>query len=313
MKKTFSLILLVFSFISIWGQERYFSNASSGLIVREEASAKATRIGKLTYGTLVNIEEKTNMKYEVIEDGDTIQSEWVKIKYENFPFLDINDKSYEWNKTGFVVKHYLQKLEKASIKLNQIDSTTFYQRSKKPIKYSLVKVSSFEKVKKMLSDRVKWGNSSLLEEGMAIDKIILPNGQTLEIDEKEIDILFVSYYPTEEILLFEGGHSSDYSISIKTGETLETVGNPEYIIASPKNTHRLNGFFSGHECVTYFFQKKMNGSFTYLARLDLNYDICTIKEFSWINETTFMFSTMNYANISSNGLYAYFLGELKTR
>ena len=64
------------------------------------------------------------------------------------------------------------------------------------------------------------------------------------------------YYPEYGILLLEGGHSSDMCFSIKTGESDLTIGNPEYIISSPKNTYRLNGSFGGQECISYFFQKK---------------------------------------------------------
>jgi len=312
MTKTVLFIFFLFNFISIWSQERYFANASSGLIVREEASANAARTGKLAYGSLVNILDKTSINYEVIEDGNTIQSEWVKVKYDNFPYLDTNDGPYERNNKGFVVKYYLQKLIKASLKVAKIDSTRFYQLYKKPIKHTPKKLTSFEEVKKLLSHRVTWGKNNMLADGNAIDKIFLPNGQTLNIDEKNVDFGFVAYYPTEEILLFEGGHSSDYSISIKTGEKLETVGNPEYIIASPKNTVRLNGFFGGQECISYFFQKKVNGKFTYLTEFYSDYDVCTFKEFYWTSETTFIYSIMINGNYSINGQEEFFMGNINT-
>jgi len=311
MKKTVVFIFFLFNFISIWSQERYFTNAANGLIVREEAGTKAARIGKLPYGSLVNILDKTSISYEVIEDGDTIQSEWVKVKYDNFPYQDINDESYEWNNKGFVVKYYLEKLIKASLKIDKIDSTRFYKLYK-PIKHTPKKLTSFEEVKKLLSHRVTWGKNDMLEDGNAIDKVFLPNGQTLNIDEKNVDFGFVAYYPSEEILLFEGGHSSDFSISIKTGEKLETVGNPEYIIASPKNTVRLNGFFGGQECVSFFFQKKVNDQYIYLTEFDKTHDPCLFKRFYWISETQFIYSTMINGYYSGSGKEDFFMGSINT-
>ena len=108
----------------------------------------------------------------------------------------------------------------------------------------------------------------------------------------------------------EGGHSIDVCISITSGETESTIGNPQYINPSPKNTYRLNGHFGGQECISYFFQKKENGKFMYLTEYNLDDDICTFKNFLWISENEFVFSKMNYFIDSGNGIEEYFKGKI---
>ena len=116
-----------------------------------------------------------------------------------------------------------------------------------------------------------------------------------------------AYYPEYDILVLEGGHTIDVCFSLATGETENTIGNPEYMVSSPKDTYRLNGIFGGQECISYFFQKKEEGKFTYLTALDFEYDICTFKAFYWISENEFIYKKMNY---SGNGKEAYYKGEI---
>lgn len=287
MKAHVILCMLFLNTIGLWSQERYFVTAANGLNVRETATTHAAKVGKLPYGALVSIVEITKVDYEIAEEGKTFQSQWVKIKYDNFPYVNPQNFASEWSNTGYVVQYYLEKLNKRSIVYHTIDSTTFYSLYKEPAPDNPTKITSFEEVKKRLDGRVKWIASPLFEESQVIDEIYLPNGQVLDIDEDTIDFAFRAYYPSEEILVFEGGHSSEFAINLKTGETLETTGNPDYVISSPNQEYRLNGWFSGQECSHYFFQKKMGDSYVYLAGLDE--DICYFTKFCWLNEGEFVY------------------------
>ena len=145
-----TLFVLFFNFISLWSQERYFVHAPNGLNVREEASANAAKVGKLPYGALVNILETTNINYEVTEEGKTFPSQWVKVKYENFPYINPKNPTYKSDYMGYVVQYYLEKLNKKSIVTHSIDSTTFYSLYKESIApYKPTKITSFEEVKKI--------------------------------------------------------------------------------------------------------------------------------------------------------------------
>ena len=121
---------------------------------------------------------------------------------------------------------------------------------------------------------------------------------------------FSGYYPQYDILVMEGGHSMDIAFSIETGASEVTIGNPEYIVTSPKNTYRLNGYWEGQECVSYFFQKNVNGRFVYHTKFNWNYEICTFKEFTWVDESTFIYSIMDYDTATKSEIEKYFKGKM---
>lgn len=311
MKNATLIIFILLHISSLWSQESYFSTASSGLIVRKEPTTKSERIGKLPYGALAEILEETAVTYQVTEGNNTITSIWVKVKYDNFPFIDKNVEGYQWDKTGYVVKHYLQKLNKAHVTVEEIDRATFNKLYKEPIPYEPIKFTDFEDVKKTLSHRTEWVDSEWLELE-ALNKIFLPNGKILNIDANSVDFGFIAYYPSEETLLFEGGHSSDFSISIRTGESLETVGNPDYIVYSPSGKYRLNGWFPGQECSSYFIQEKTGDYYTYLTGFEYGDDtfannLCYFKKFAWVDDGKFVYSLPFYSGDDSK----YFIGEIK--
>lgn len=114
-------------------------------------------------------------------------------------------------------------------------------------------------------------------------------------------------------MVLEGGHSSDICYSIKNGGETQTVRNPEYIESSPKTDYRLNGYFSGQECVYYFLEKKENGVFKFYSDLDLwsDLNICFFKHFYWIGKTQFIFSKLSYDNKGRNEFEEYYKGEIK--
>ncbi|WP_324027823.1 SH3 domain-containing protein [Maribacter sp. BPC-D8] len=315
MKKVIYLFFLL-NYVLVWSQDYYFSNATSGLILRKEATINSERIGKLTYGTLCQIIEETDIKYTNSENNEKINSEWVKIKYDNFPFLDINDKEYDRDKTGYVVKEYLENLNKSSIKIvtRKIDSLTFFTSYKKT-NHAPTKLIDLKEIEKMLSGRVKWIDNPMADEGRekVIKNIFLPNGQILNLGSELVNFDVVAYYPSEEILLFVVRDTIEFSISIKTGETINTIGNPEYILHSPSRKYRLNGWFSGQECGSYFFQEKKGNDFVYLTdfltgtkRFDK--DKCSFDKFYWVSDDEFI-----YSYIKDNGIKKYIKAKIKTK
>lgn len=294
------------------GQENkvYIVNAPTGVIIRNEPVFNSSRIGKLPYGKTIELLEKTNIKQQLIDKGDTINGVWLKIKYNNFPFICSESESEQekWNLEGYVFSEYIEELNKANIKIKELDSLQFFQLFINTKPYKPIKIESIEETERMLLNNVKWKVVDYL--GRVIDEIRLENGQTLRINQKSNDMGFVAYYPLEKILLFEGGHSSDYSISLQTGESLETVGNPEYIIESPNRKLRLNGWFPGQECSSYFFQEKSGDGYRYL--IDFGWgtlfgeNVCYFEKFCWISDNEFVYSYMDYSG--DNGIKKYYKG-----
>ncbi|WP_158974273.1 SH3 domain-containing protein [Cellulophaga sp. L1A9] len=298
MKKIIFIGLSLFAIFLMHSQETHFSIASSGLIIREKPNSTANRIGKLPYGSTVSLLQKTGLKHQTIEDGAPVTGEWVKIKFYNFPYIVSENEAYNYQEEGYVLSTYLEELHKATIIHQEIDSLKFYSLYKKQIPADIQRITSAQEAEKLLASKVRWKNVPYL--GRSIDEIILENGQVLRINQKNNDYGFVAYYPTEEIILFEGGHTSDYSISLKTGESLETVGNPEYIVASPNKKLRLNGWFPGQECSSYFFQEHVGNDYTYLIDFGwgtetFGQQVCNFNKFYWVNEDTFMYSYSAYS------------------
>ncbi len=284
----------------------YSTIAASGLIVRAEPGINSTRIGKIPYGSIVELLEETEVRFSTIENGDTIKGFWVKIKFNNVPFRVLDPGINKFKEEGYVFSGFIEKLHKANIEITKIDSLKFYELYQVPSSSNLKKITSQKEVEGLLTSKVKWKESEMVE-GRMVDKVILNNKHVLHFLPD--DLSFIAYYPSEEIILFEGGHSSDFSISIKTGESLETVGNPDYIIESPNKAFRLNGWFSGHECSSYFFQKKSGDKHVYLTDFGLEsekhgLDICYFNKFCWLDDGTFIFSFTN------SSIQEYYLGQL---
>ena len=235
------------------------------------------------------------------------------MKFSNFPFIVSNSKVYKNDGVGYIFSCFIEKMNKATIETKTIDSLTFYKLYKTQKPSNRIKITSEKEAEKLLVSRVKWKNVQYL--GWTIDEIILDNGQKLYINQKSNDSNFVAYYPTEGIIVFEGGHSSEFSISIKTGESLETVGNPASISESPNSRIRLNGWFPGQECSSYFFQEKTGGTYKYLVdfgfgTVEFGDDVCYFNKFCWLNNQEFMYSYTAYSNGGENSYEKYAISQI---
>lgn len=309
MKLIIILILSLFGILNLNAQEKYMSIAPSGLIVRDAPDSNSNRIGKLPFGSVVELLNITNVKHQI--KSENLKGVWVKVKFENFPYVVSDSKNFDFFEEGYVFSGYLEKLNKAKISSTEMDSIQFFKFFKK-IKHKIPEeIKSQEKVEILLKSQVFWKNTK--EMGRVIDKIKLDTNQTLVINQKTNDYSFISYFPLEKVILFEGGHNSDYSISLKTGEILETVGNPRYIINSLNKKFRLNGWFPGQECSSYFFQEVNGNRLIYL--IDFGWgnekygkNVCNFNKFQWISDTEFIYSFTDYS--SDKGVERYFKNKL---
>ena len=316
--KLYIILPLLLVFQNAIAQEYYYVNAENGLNVRVEPKLTSKKITKLLFGQVVEKISNTNIELSIEDDGTELKGHWVKIKYSNYPYLvpkDDNIIAYQ----GYVFDGYLKKMKlDNSITITKIDKSK-YEDLLKDATTHVNKPKSIrhrDSIEAILRGRVEWfptdDEDKNIMEG-TIKSITKANGQKLMINEDSADFYlneeFGGYYPEYDILVLEGGHTSDMSFSLQTGATTETVGNPEYIIASPQNTYRLNGFFGGQECISYFFQKKVDGKFTYLTEFDLDNDLCRFKTFYWITETKFIYSLGNHWDDSIDGK-EFFIGNI---
>ena len=313
------VLLLIFISSNSYGQDYYFVNAESGLNVRSDSNLSSKKIAKLPFGIMVEKIADSEKEFIINDNGMQVKGKFVKIKYGNFSCIKYGnyDGSYSY---GYVFDGYLKKVKNDDlITIKQIDKVTYNELSQKASKeiHKPKAIKNLDSIKMMLKNRVDWVSESETAQYLvsnAIKSIHLENGLKLIYNPRCVDFGFSEgysgYYPEEDILVLEGGHGSNVCFSIATGETELTIGNPEYMVSSPNNSYRLNGFFGGQECISYFFQKKENGKFVYLTQLNSDFDICTFKTFYWMSETSFIYTTVNYMTDSVNGTEEYFMGEI---
>ncbi|MFK8273194.1 hypothetical protein [Capnocytophaga canimorsus] len=189
--------------------------------------------------------------------------------------------------------------EDLPLEIHQISEKEFHTaQSKAPKSDSIPKITNFAQAEKLLKNIVTFRK---YEERMLFpQEIRFRNGTKLDtIYDLLNEIGFAAYFPTEDILLFEGGHSSDVSFNLSNGKQTEEVGNPDYVIASPNNRVRLNGFYGGQECVFYFIQQYKNGQWQKTINLDHIFEkittkmLCNLSAF-WADDTTLYLAYPNY-------------------
>ena len=205
-----------------------------------------------------------------------------------------------------------------SIAIYKMDSILFFKlQASHPVSQdTLPYLSDYATAKALLQGRVIFGGYN--QETGAIDSSI--NGEMIYAlkSTKGPDILaheqpyywdmaFSRYYPTEDILVCEEGHSSDFSFDLKHAVIgPERVGNPAYIRASPTEKYRLNGWFPGQECSDYFIQIKKDNHYELYTRLPMDltkegFDLCTLQEEFWVDDHTLLFRN-HYFGVSDERL-----------
>lgn len=187
-----------------------------------------------------------------------------------------------------------------SITVERIDSLAYYRAKNSVVKKKPIeKITDFKIAQKLLAGIVEFESVDGSKGFQAVKKIYFRNGKKLESREDFDGETFVAYFPSEDILLCEGGHTSDMSFNLKNGKRTEEIGNPDVISASPRNNFRLNGYFGGQECYSYFLQKKKNGEFEKVIQLDeefekiTNHWLCTVSDSFWVDEKTLYLTEKN--------------------
>jgi len=188
-----------------------------------------------------------------------------------------------------------------SIIIEVLDSSQFYteKHATKNTNKQLEKITHFETAKKLLNGIVEfYDDKEAGDDSHRLRRILFRNGDILNSSNDYA--YFVAYYPSEDVILFEGGHSTDLSYNLKNGKQTEEAGNPDYIVDSPNNELRLNGFYGGQECVSYFIQKNRKGNFENTIPLSEAFighknSLCGVKEAFWTdNNTLYLKEIANY-------------------
>lgn len=236
-----------------------------------------------------------------------------KVENETLPDSTISDTIIDE-----VVPQEIDAEKSYSISVETIDSVAFYQAKKNaPRNKPIEKITDFEIAKKRLAGIVEFSANDEYGEYQAVRKINFRNGTNWGNANDFDGEFFVAYFPSEDILLCEGGHTTDVSFNLKNGKQTEETGNPDVIVTSPNKLFRLNGHFGGQECYSYFLQKKINGEFEKILQLDEEFKkitkiwLCSIGESFWTDDSTLFVTENNYAGPNGKAEKKYFKILLK--
>lgn len=186
------------------------------------------------------------------------------------------------------------KITNYSIEVEVIDSLKYnsIKRNSKVLEKNLIKITNINEAKKILNGIVEFDENKDFGENPAVKKIFFRNGKKYQNNNEFDYYFFIAYFPEEDILLCEGGHSTDVSFNLKNGKETEEAGNPDLFIFSPNNKFRLNGSYDGQECNGYFLQVEKNKNFEKIINLEqevkrqTKISICNIRDGFWSNNNT---------------------------
>lgn len=208
---------------------------------------------------------------------------------------------------------------KYSIAVENLDSIRFFKtknsanyQKKKP-----KKITDFNEAQKYLKGIVEFNQNKEFTEYQIVKNINFRNGKKLE--DKSEENSFIAYFPEEDILLCEGGHSTDVSFNLSNGKLTEETGNPDEIVASPNNKFRLNGHYGGQECFSYFIEQKTKGQFDKIIQLDeefekiTNHWLCIIGDSFWTDDYTLFLTETNLADENGNPTTKYYKIKLNEK
>lgn len=175
-------------------------------------------------------------------------------------------------------------------KINTQQFTSAQQQAKanKPVE----KITDFKAVQKRLAGIVDFAE---LGDYLAVKKINFRNGTTSGDNDQLDECSFRAYFPTEDILLLECGHTTDRSFDLSTRKETYDTGNPDLVITSPTGKYRLNKIFEGQECFEHFLQEKKQNKYQKIFELNKPFEkqfnkwLCVVEKEFWTDDFTLYF------------------------
>lgn len=115
-------------------------------------------------------------------------------------------------------------------------------------------ITDIKQAKSMLKKQVQFRDwEDVPDPFSCIQDVKFKDGAYESLESEDYPV-FVAYYPELDVLVAEGGHSSDYCIDLKNSKNTNP-GNPIYYHTSPDKKLRINGRYNGQEGVDYFLEQ----------------------------------------------------------
>ena len=215
----------------------------------------------------------------VFDNGKYLKNYWLKIALKD----SLQQLGYVFG--AFAKQHIELTTNAYKIVLDEISKENFDTEEKKKITNpSVEKITDIKKIKHILKNKLvlKYHEE---DDYYQIKKILTDNNK--EVDTYLDECGITAYYPKYHYLLLECGHSSDYLINLKNGkDDINRIGNPDYYIPSPKNTFRLNGYYSGQSNVHFLEKNNKNAPPEYLFNISSLIPLDYIEKYFWRDDTT---------------------------
>lgn len=253
----------------------------SGIRIRKKPTTKSLAVTSAPNLSVFNYlsREYPIDSTSVFDNGKYLKNYWLKIaqkdslKLFGYVFGAFAKRSIKLNTNEYkVVVNEVSKAEFHSAEIKKINNST------------VVKITDIKKIKSILKNHLI-GNFN--EDGLYnLKKIVADNGKEIKKYLDECSIM--SYYPKYNYLLLECRHASDYLINLKNGkDDVNRIGNPDYYIPSPRNTFRLNGYYSGQSSIHFLEKNNINNSPEYLLDISSLISLDYIEKCFWVNDNTF--------------------------
>ncbi|QWX85575.1 SH3 domain-containing protein [Cellulophaga sp. HaHaR_3_176] len=80
MKKLFFTFLIIITINTSFAQTELLVKAKNGLNIRSESNLKSEKVGKFKYAEKIEVLEKTDIYFEIIDNEEIIKGQWYKVK-----------------------------------------------------------------------------------------------------------------------------------------------------------------------------------------------------------------------------------------
>lgn len=187
------------------------------------------------------------------------------------------------------------------VMIEQVDSATYYTARLKtpPLPEKYKAITDRKVVSQLLKGIVLLGDYDRETEklvpsdtGWVVMDIRPRRGGRIS-DYNRDESIFTAYYPDLDILLCEGGHTTDMTFNLTTGETRESTGNPETFVTSPDKSMRLSAVFDGQECSSFYLHYNEGGTYRKVIQLEEVFDkrigdfaLCKVGDAFWADSRT---------------------------
>ena len=259
----------------------------SGILIREDPTIASTIVGSAADLDTFNY---LSCGYELdstaaFENGRFVKDFWFDVaKNDSFTHLGHVFGAFVKRQISLVTNDY-------HVIVNEISKEDFAsEEDKKTIKSAIEKITDIDEITKVLKGQLV-GDTS--EYGYyLVKKIIADNGK--EIIDHWDEIGISAYFPSFHYLLLEGGHSTELLIDLKNGDyDIDRIGNPDYYLPSPKNTFRLNGYYSGQSFIHFLEQNNADGEPEYLFSFPSLLKLDFIESYFWKDDNTIFLKIEN--------------------